>query len=60
MAENILLTELSEEMTTEDGEDILLEDSDGDGVQDMTFANNFSTAHVSVGTMKIQFGGFNR
>jgi hypothetical protein len=59
MAENILLTELGEALTTEDGENILLEQSD-EGATDMTFATNFQTAHVSVGTMKIEFGGFNK
>jgi hypothetical protein len=58
MAEELRLTEDGETRITEDSEDRILEDSDEGGVQDMTFATNFETAHVSVGTIKIKFGGF--
>jgi hypothetical protein len=60
MSEELRLTEDGETRITEDGEDRILEGSDESGVQDMTFANNFQTAHVTVGTMKITFGGFGK
>lgn len=57
--EELRITEDGETRITEDGEDRILEQSIGDdGAQDMTFATNFENAHVTVGTMKIQFGGF--
>jgi hypothetical protein len=51
------LTEDGETRVTEDGKDRILEGGD-EGPQDMTFATNFETAHVSVGTMKIKLEGF--
>lgn len=42
MAESILLTETGEEMTTEDGENILLEDSPSGEVGTMTVENNLT------------------
>lgn len=41
MAESILLTQTSDELTTEDGENILLEDSET-GAGTMTIANNLT------------------
>ena len=57
MSEELRITEDEETRITEDGEDRILESGD-EGAQDMTFATSFETAHVSVGTIKIQFGGF--
>ena len=57
MSEELRITEDGETRITEDGEDRILEGGD-EGVQDMTFATSFETAHVSVGTMKIRFEGF--
>lgn len=58
MAEELRITEDGETRITEDGEDRILEGIGDDGAQDMTFATNFASAHVTVGTIKIQFGGF--
>ncbi len=57
MAENLRLTEDGDNRVTEEDYSRILEDSD-EGPEDMTIATHFQTAHVSIGTIKIKFGGF--